>query len=280
MKTRFGLAAVASLALAGAATAAGPAPSVMNGAPGIAVAGGAHVVTAQVGGSTQIRLVRDRDGKVLRSRVLSGRLGVPMVTFTGLVEGTWSSGRRLVLASSIYDDASRTTFVALDARTLAPLRTIHLTGAFAFDALSPDGKRLYVLHYPRGVDGGIRYVVRSVNLRTGTLEQGEIVDKTEPDERMSGIALARTWSANGAWAYTLYNGGDAHAFVHALNTRTRTARCIDLPWKGARQNGLETTLMSVGKTGTLTLTQPLAGVLARVDTRTFRVEVLRAPVAS
>ncbi len=263
------------------AAAAGPAPAVLSGAPGISVAGGAHVVTApSASGSTQVRLVRDRDGAVIRSRTLPGRLGVPMITFSGLVEGTWSKGRRLVLATSIYDDPSHTTFVTIDTRTLAPLRTIRLPGSFAFDAVSPDGRRLYVLQYPGGVQGGVRYVVRSLSLATGRLDTGAIVDRTEPDEQMSGIALARVWSGNGAWAYTLYNGGDSHAFVHALNTRTRTARCIDLPWKGAEQNGLETTLMSVSRAGSLTLTQPLAGVLARIDTRTFRVDVLRAPVTS
>ena len=86
------------------------------------------------------------------------------------------------------------------------------------------------------MNGGIHYVVRSLNMRTGQLEPGAIVDKTEPDERMNGIALNRAWGPNRTWAYTLYNGGASHAFVHALNTRTRTARCIDLPWAGEAQN--------------------------------------------
>jgi hypothetical protein len=96
MKTRFGIAGAACLALAGAATAAGPVPPVLNGAPGIAVAGGAHVVAVAKpepgGGATQLRLVRDRDGTVLRTRVLPANVGVPTVTFSGLVEGTWAKG--------------------------------------------------------------------------------------------------------------------------------------------------------------------------------------------
>jgi hypothetical protein len=166
----------------------------------------------------------------------------------------------------------------IDTRTLAPLRTIRLAGAFAFDAVSPDGRRLYVLHYPQGVGGGIRYVVRSVKLQTGKLEPGAIVDKTEPNERMNGVALARAWSRNGTWAYTLYNGGDSHAFVHALNTRTRIARCIDLPWAGEAQSVLDGAVTAVTPAGVLTLTGRGGGVLARIDTRTFRAEVPgRAP---
>jgi hypothetical protein len=276
MKTRFAAPAVPllALALAAAATAAGPVPPVMNGAPGIAVAGGAHVVAVakRGGGSTQLRLVRDRDGVVVRTRVLPAGVGVPTVTFSGLTEGTFAGGRRLVLASSMYDDARRTTFVVLDARTLTPLRTIRLAGAFAFDAVSPDGRRLYVLHYPLGVNGGIRYVVRSIDLRTGKLEPGAIVDKTEPDERMNGVALARAWSRDGSWAYTLYNGGTSHAFVHALNTRGRVARCIDLPWTGEAQSILDGARLVVGAKGALRLTGAGGDVLARIDTRTFSVK--------
>src|SRR5262249_22728136 len=84
----------------------------------------------------------------------AGKLGVPGVTFNGVPEGTWAGGRRLVLASSVYDDQTRTRFVVIDTRTLRALRTIALRGAFAFDALSPDGRRMYVLQYPQGVDGG------------------------------------------------------------------------------------------------------------------------------
>jgi hypothetical protein len=272
MKIRFVVAGVACLALTGAATAAGPVPPVMNGAPGIAVAGGAHVVAVakRGGGATQLRLVRDRDRAVLRTRVLPANVGVPMVTISGLVEGTWAKGRRLVLASSVYDDQVNTRFVVIDTRTLAPLRTIRLAGTYAFDAVSRDGRRLFVLQYPGGVQSGVRYVVRSVDLRSGKLEPGAIVDKTEPDEQMSGIALTRAWSRDGAWAYTLYNGGTSHAFVHALNTRTRTARCIDLPWSGDSQSILDGAALSVRGTALL-LSNAGGATLARIDTRTFSV---------
>jgi hypothetical protein len=274
MKTRLVIAVAACLALPAAATAAGPVPPVLNGAPGIAVAGGAHVVAvAKRGvGATQLRLVRDRDGTVLRTRVLPANVGVPRVTFGGLVEGTWANGRRLVLASSVYGDWAHTRFVTIDTGTLAPLRTITLAGSYAFDAISPDGRRLFVLEYPDGIGGGLRYVVRSVSMATGRLEPGAIVDKTEPDERMNGVALARAWSRDGSWAYTLYNGGTSHAFVHALNTRARVARCIDLPWAGEAQSVLDGARLVVGTKGALRLTDAGGGTLARIDTRTFSVK--------
>jgi len=274
MRLRFaaGVAALASAALAAAATAAGPAPQVLQGEPGIPVAGGAHVVaiSGPNASSTRVWLVRDRDGKTIRKRVLTGKLGVPAVTFNGVAEGTWAGGRRLVLSSSVYDDQSRTRFVVIDTRTLRTLKTITLRGAFAFDALSPNGSRLYVLQFPQGIDGGIHYVVRSLNMRSGRLEPGAIVDKTEPDEQMSGIAMFRAWSPDRTWAYTLYNGGASHAFVHALDTRTRTARCIDLPWKGEAQSVLEQAQLTV-KPGALALIGPDGHLLASIDPRTFAV---------
>src|SRR5262249_28542959 len=86
-------AAVASTVVLGAivptASAAGPVPPLLQGAPGIAVAGGAHVVASPAHGKTRVRLVRDRNGAVLRTRVLAGKLGIPRTTYAGTVEGTW-----------------------------------------------------------------------------------------------------------------------------------------------------------------------------------------------
>jgi hypothetical protein len=269
--------AVALGALVSSAAGAGPVPGTLQGAPGIAVAGGAHVLALGEGNRTRIELVRDRDGAVLRTRLLPGKLGLPQTTYSGTIEGTWANGRRLLLSTSLYDNPAASKFVVLDTGTLKVRRTIALRGSFAFDALSPGGKRLYVTQFPNGFNGPIRYVVRSVLLATGRLEPGAIVDKTAPDEQMAGLPMARTWSSDRATAFTLYNGLEAHAFVHALDTVKRSARCIDLPWRGDAQSGLERTRLTVGEDGVLVLSQPGIGVLARIDTRTFEVEVVRDP---
>jgi hypothetical protein len=209
--------------------------------------------------------------------MLAGRLGVPQTTYSGAIEGTWANGRRLLVSTSLYDSLVSSSFVVLDTRTLEVRRTIVLRGAFAFDALSPDGRRVYVTQFPNGFGGPIRYAVRSLVVATGKLEPGAIVDKSEPGEQMTGLPMARAWSRDGASAFTLYNGLESHAFIHALDTMKRSARCIDLPWRGDAQNGLERVRMSVDGDGMLTLSQAGVGVLARVDTRTFEVEVLRGP---
>ena len=103
MKMRFVVAGAACLVLTGTATAAGPVPPVMNGAPGIAVAAGAHVVAVAKpgGGATQLRLVRDRGGAFVRTRVLPVNVGVPTVTFSGLVEGLHRTDRWLSETATI-----------------------------------------------------------------------------------------------------------------------------------------------------------------------------------
>jgi hypothetical protein len=274
LATVFAIAGVVFV-LASSAAASGPSPGTLEGGAGIAVAGGARLIASpQADGKTLVTL-RSREGDALRARSLPGKLGVPMVIFSGMVEGTWAHGRRALLATTVYDDPSRTTFVVLDTRTLEALRTIRLRGSFAYDALSPGGGRLYVLQYQNPLEE-IRYAVRSLDLTSGRLEPGTIVDKTEPDEQMAGLPMAR--SSGAGWVYTLYNGGTSHAFVHALDTKHRTARCLDLPWRGEAQNGLESVRLSLDGSGMLTLRQPLVGVLARIDTRSFKVEVLRNPV--
>ena len=103
------------------------------------------------------------------------------------------------------------------------------------------------------------------------------LDPREPDEQMGGLPVTRVSSPNGVWAYTLYTNAE-HPFVHALDTRRGVAFCIDLPWRGGQ--ALDTVRMHVTSGGrSLVLRQPVVGRLALVDTRTFAVRAVAAPVA-
>ena len=269
----FAVAVATALFASVTAQAGGPTPGTLRDGDGIAVGGGLRLVAgAGTQGTTVVRLVRN--GRTVARRALAGKLGIPLATFAGPSDARWQRGRRVLLATSVYDDPRVTTFVVLDTRTLRPLRTVRVRGAFAYDALSPDGRVLYAVQFRNGL--GTTYVVRSVSLVTGRLYPGAIVDKTEPDELMTGLPVARTRSADRGRVYTLYVGGASHAFVHALDTREGAARCIDLPWHGSTQNGLDTTRLTIDA-GALVLRQPGVGVLARVDLRTFRVAVERSP---
>lgn len=58
---------------------------------------------------------------------------------------------------------------------------------------------------------------------------------------MRGYPVTRAVSPDGRWAYTLYDGGGRHPFVHALDTAAGTAACIDVEALAGR-----TDLMDVG----------------------------------
>jgi hypothetical protein len=79
-------------------------------------------------------------------------------------------------------------------------------------------------------------------------------------------------SAGGRWAYTLYDGGGATPFVHALDTATSRAHCIDLPMLAGYQN-VWSLRFTVGPAGQIRIGPPSGGALAVVDTRTFAASV-------
>ena len=86
-----------------------------------------------------------RRGDVLRVHTLRGRWGVPQVTLRGDDGGLSADGSTLVLArwpSSRLPARSR--FAVLDLRRMRT-RIVTIAGAFSFDALSPDGRRLYLI---------------------------------------------------------------------------------------------------------------------------------------
>src|SRR5439155_20246193 len=136
---------------------------------------------------------------------------------------------------------------------------------FSVDAISPDGRRLYLIQYTSPRDP-LAYAVRSLNLRSGRLDPGEIVDPRERDEAMHGLPVSRAMSPDGRWAYTLYDGADGPAFVHALDTQGRTARCIDLP---SLPDGVNIAGLSLAVRGGGLQVRSGAGTVAFVDRRTF-----------
>ena len=112
---------------------------------------------------------------------------------------------------------------------------VSLARRFAYDALSPDGRTLYLIEHLADPRNPGRYQVRAFDLATGRLQPGFIADKRELDEPMAGYPLARASTPDGAWVYTLYQGPE-HAFVHALAAADGYALCIDLPGGAPRRD--------------------------------------------
>ena len=166
-------------------------------------------------------------GRNLSQLRLRGTFTVPAVAYDGSPSGLSADGRTLVLIKPRTSwPRERTTFAVIEAKGMQVRRRFTLPGDFSFDAISPNGRVAYLIQYlsPRDVT---KYAVRAYDMRVQRLFRAPVVDKSEPDEDMSGIPLARVSDSQGRWAYTLYDGAE-HPFVHALDTEHRTAVCIDL----------------------------------------------------
>jgi hypothetical protein len=198
-----------------------------------------HVVTTTEDGSTTI--VRDLvvqpgfGGPEVR---VPGRWRLPTIGLDPVPVGRSLDGSTIALVEGEYDPkAAVTRFAILEHHLLdavstvadAPLRlvrVIELRGAYDYDALSPDGRILYVVEHLDAAAGG-HYQVRAVDVPSGVMRDAVIADKGNPDERMAGTPIAQVRRADGA-VLTLYRGPE-HPFVHLLNSTDAWAICIDLP---------------------------------------------------
>jgi hypothetical protein len=263
---------VAVATLAGSAGAAGPSPGVTFGSPGVVSHDGkTRYVAVQAGRGSVIEAISTQGGAVLRSRFLKGMFGVPMVAYDGSTGGLSRNGKRLVVYSPANSIANgKTRYVILDPRTLRVRARIVLNGSYGFDALSPDGSLMYLIQIKGGANGtGLDYDVRALNVSTGRLYPGSIVDRREPDEKMQGIPMTRVGSADASWAYTLYSRSGGGTFVHALHTTAREAFCIDVRLAIA-DDQLANVRMRVS--GSSLLIRLGGRTLATIDTKTFEVK--------
>ena len=244
---RLLLAAVVALAVAPAARADGQMPFATQGGSGILGADGStRYVAVGANADTVVEALETKDGSLRNATTLLGAYGIPAITYD-IPAGLSADGRTLVVANPTLDPVSR--FIVLNPRTLRMRSAFALPGSFAFDALSPDGSRLYLIQHTQALDGDYaHYVVRAYDLRTDTLLPGRIADRTQKSWVMNGYPLTRVTSADGRWVYTLYqNGGDGYPFVHALDTVRGVAHCIGLPLESS--NGVYNLVLSLRNGG-------------------------------
>jgi hypothetical protein len=225
--------------------------------------GATRYVALPAGRDTVVAAVATGGGMVARSALLRGRLAVPVVAADGTVDGLSFDGRTLVLAQPAYgaDLRARSRFAVVDTRSFAR-RTLELRGHFAFDALSRDGRRLYLIERLSARDARL-YRVRTYDLVRGRLLERVVADKRTLQTAMRGLPVARATSRDGRWAYTFYAGG-AHPFVHALDTSRSEAVCLDV--HGLRTASLWSVRLVVAGDGSRLLLRQRGRTLAVVRT--------------
>ncbi len=199
------------------------------GSTGIAAPGGTvRYVTAPVGGSTLVEAILRKGGEIVRMQAWPGSWTIPAVAYDRTPGGLSADRHTLVLIEPRTSfPRQHTRLLVLDPFHLGTAGVIVLKGDFSFDAISPNGSRLYLIQYTSPTDP-TRYLVRAYDVHARRLEQRPIVDPRNATEKMRGNPLSRVASADGRWAYTLYDGGGSHPFVHALDTVAGTARCLDI----------------------------------------------------
>ena len=274
---RFAVLAAAALglALAASASAAGPWLGVASGGAGVVNQDIRYVATF-AGGETTVEAMRQADGSIVATASLTGRWGVPRVTANGGLGGLSADGRVLVLAQPYAGDAGKllttTSFTILRTKPLRVQRTLKLRGDFGFDALSPNGRMLYLIEHVSQQEL-LQYRVRAYDLVADRLLARAIADKRQADWLMTGWPVARAVSSDGRWVYTLYSSGDNYPFVHALDTTRATAVCIGLPWSWTDQGIGRSRLTLDGNSLVVAGDQGLGSRFA-LDTRTFKVRRL------
>ncbi len=242
---RFLLVLVVALGIAApAASADGPPLYASQGGAGLLSADGAYrYVAVGTGNLTMLEKIATRGGSVAASVPLLGSYGIPLVTYDR-AGGLSADGRTLVLgdAGSAYPH-TRSAFALVDARSLNVRDVVSLGGDFAFDAVSPDGRLLYLIEHA----DQLHYLVRAYDTARHRLLPGRIADREQKRWLMQGYPVDRVASAGGRFVYTLYDNPGGYPFVHALDTVRATARCVGLPLRGNAAYNLRLALRDGGK---------------------------------
>jgi hypothetical protein len=197
-----------------------------------------HVLTATPGDQTTvIQNLVVQPGFGGSTQEIDGRWLLPTVGLDPIPQGVSADRSTIVLVEADAEhgaagaDRAISRFAVVDARLALGYepRIIELKGAFDFDALSPDGKLLYVAEQVVGPLNG-RYQVRVVETGTGKLRDAIIVDKRNIDAQMAGWPVDQERRTDGM-VMTLYRGAE-YPFVHALSSIDAWAVCIGLPTRG------------------------------------------------
>jgi hypothetical protein len=268
-RTSWSMALALGLAMAappGALAAGGPVAPVQGSY--IGVAGSPYRYAAfDAHGNTVVEQREAGAGSAVTILRIRGHYGIPGVNYSGEMTGLSADGRTLILAQIPARTPRTTRLLVLDTASATVRDRLTLRGFSTVDAISPDGRWLYLIHYPSS--DITKYEVLAYDLPAHRLLGRPVVDPRERDEAMTGIPIDRVMSAGGRWAYTLYLRPSGVPFIHALDTTHHRAVCVDLrPLANVDISSAHLVLLPGGTT----LRVEMDGVSgAAVNTRTFRV---------
>ncbi len=219
---------------------------------------------------TTLRELDPANGTELRTLTLDGRWAMPS-SYGAAPTGFSTDGSWLVLAAPQAKNGATVTssFAVIDTVHATVARTVIATGDHTFDAISADGRSLYVIEH---LGSPSQYRVRVAGGGGPALSVTPIVDIKVAAPQMNGIYHSSVALPGGTWNYGLYFSPTKGAFIHALNTTQLYAQCIlDVPDGGPAVRAAWSMLLSpVG--GHLYLVNGPAGMIADVGPESLRLE--------
>jgi hypothetical protein len=231
--------------------------------------------TVNTGDRTTVRGIDPATGADQVSFTLEGHWAVP-AAYGPAPSGLSGNGKWMALVApptKINGTEILNRFAIVDLAQKRVDRMVSAYGDIGFDALSDDGRNLYVIEH---LVPAPRYAVRVASFNGSGLQGGILGDiKTAEPEAMSGIYHASV-AVGGEWFLSLYSNPGRGPFIHALNTTQLYAQCIlnipDVPvalrpaWS----------MLNDPKRARLYAVNGAGGVVSEVDTA--RLTVLRSKI--
>jgi hypothetical protein len=216
-----------AVALPAASGDGGPPQGAVQGWDGLAH-GAVRYVAVSIGNWTSVQVIRRNGGRLVQFMSIKGRWGIPLVAVDSPGDALLRDERTLVLAQVSYGPTLRkqSSFALVDMKRMRVLRKIHVDGHMTFDAVSPDGRYLYLTEFVSPQDF-TAYRVRAFDVKANRLLPKIVSDRSTWETTMQGWPVSRV--NRDGWAFTLYATG-GRPFIHALDTRHVAAVCINLPW--------------------------------------------------
>jgi hypothetical protein len=231
---------------------------------------------ASADGRMFVSAARAKSGTtVARYALPSGRLlGATRVPWRVVLQAVSADGRRVVLGGA---GARRSTrLVVLDRYRVA--RTVTLRGAYESETVSPDGTKLFLVHWLTN-----RYELKLYDFAERRLLATPTLEPDGSLEKMVGQAWTGVATRNGRWLLTLYVKGDGTAFVHALDLVRGVGHCLDVPGHaGPLEIGAAALVLSPDEKR-LYVANPLLGsvtTIALAGPRVTRTTTFRTPLRS
>ena len=180
--------------------------------------------TVDTGDRTTVRGIDPATGADQVSFVLDGRWSVP-AAYGPAPSGLSANGKWMALVApptAITGGGMLDRFAVVDLERQRIDRIVNANGDVGFDALSDDGRNLYLVEH---LVPAPRYAVRVASFNGGLADGvlGQI--KTAEPEVMNGLYHASV-AVGADWFLSLYSNPLRGPFIHALNTTQLYAQCI------------------------------------------------------